>query len=68
MGSTGARILFSTLYYVLPNLANYSYITPIAHGEIPAARFAAAVVLYAFIYIVVVLSIATLIFRQRNFK
>src|SRR5678815_716556 len=33
MGSTSARWLFGALYYVLPNLANYSFITPTAHGR-----------------------------------
>jgi ABC-type transport system involved in multi-copper enzyme maturation permease subunit len=68
MGSTGARWLFSGLYYLIPNLSNYSFITPAAHGRMPDIGHASAVILYAFIYVVVILSIATLIFRQRNFK
>src|SRR5437660_7324658 len=36
MGSISARWLFATLYYLLPNLANYSYITPAAHGQSPS--------------------------------
>src|SRR5204863_590715 len=35
MGSVSARWLFATLYYLLPNLANYSFITPAAHGQSP---------------------------------
>lgn len=68
MGSTASRFLFSSLYYVLPNLANYSYITPAAHGQMPSIQHALAILAYALIYIVVVLSITTLIFRRRNFK
>jgi ABC-type transport system involved in multi-copper enzyme maturation permease subunit len=68
MGSTSARWLFSALYYLLPNLANYSFITPAAHGAVPQASQAALTILYAFVYIAVVLAIATLVFRQRNFK
>ena len=66
-GSLGARWLFSGLYYLLPNLANYSFITPAAHGQVPSVKYAAAV-LYAFVYIAVILASATLIFSRRNFK
>lgn len=68
MGSTSARWLFSSLYYLLPNLANYSYITPAAHGQVPQAAQTALTILYALVYITVILAIATLVFRRRNFK
>lgn len=68
LGSTGARWFFTGLYYVLPNLANYSFITPAAHGRTPAAGFVFATALYALVYITVVLAAATLIFSRRNFK
>src|SRR5919205_2587284 len=47
MGSTSARWLFTGLYYLLPNLANYSFITPAAHGRTPPVGFAFAAALYA---------------------
>lgn len=68
MGSTGARVFFRALYYLLPNLANYSFITPVAHGQTPAVGNVVAAVLYALAYISVILAAATLIFRRRNFK
>ena len=68
LGSTGARWFFTALYYLLPNLANYSFITPAAHGRTPAPGFVFASALYAFVYIAVVLAAATLIFSRRNFK
>jgi ABC-type transport system involved in multi-copper enzyme maturation permease subunit len=68
MGSTSARWLFSSLYYLLPNLANYSYITPAAHGQVPQPAQTALTILYALVYITVILAIATLVFRRRNFK
>lgn len=68
MGSKGARMLLTALYYLLPNLTNYSFITPAAHGQTPALGEAAIAVLYALVYISVILSAATLIFRRRNFK
>lgn len=68
LGSTGARWLFTGLYYLLPNLANYSFITPAAHGHSPSPGFVFATALYAFVYIVVILAAATLVFSRRNFK
>ncbi len=68
MGNAAARWLFRGLYYLLPNLSNLSFITPAAHGQMPGAAHAGIVVLYAFVYIVVILVAATLIFSRRNFK
>lgn len=68
LGSFGARALFGALYYLLPNLANYSYITPAAHGRAPEAAFVVATTAYALMYIAVILAIATLVFSRRNFK
>jgi len=68
LGSTSARWLFTGLYYLLPNLANYSFITPAAHGHTPAPGFVFASALYALVYITVILAAATLIFSRRNFK
>ena len=66
--SMSARWLFAGLYYLLPNLSNYSYITPAAHGQTPDAVGILAAILYATIYIAVVLAVATLVFSRRNFK
>lgn len=68
LGSTSARWLFTSLYYLLPNLANYSFITPASHGRAPSAGFVFATALYAFVYITVILAAATLVFSRRNFK
>jgi ABC-type transport system involved in multi-copper enzyme maturation permease subunit len=68
MESTSARWLFSALYYLLPNLANYRFITPAAHAQMPSPINFITAILYAFVYISVILAAATLIFRRRNFK
>ncbi len=67
-GSAPARGLFRSLYYLLPNLSNYSMITAAAHGYVPDARVMAVSVAYAIVYIVVLLAAATLVFNRRNFK
>ncbi len=68
MGSGGSRWLFAGLYYLMPNLANLSFITPASHGDLPPAGHTAVAILYSLVYIVVILAAATLIFRRRNFK
>jgi ABC-type transport system involved in multi-copper enzyme maturation permease subunit len=68
LGSTSARWLFGGLYYLLPNLANYSFITPAAHGRAPETMFVLTAAFYALVYISVILAAATLVFSRRNFK
>jgi ABC-type transport system involved in multi-copper enzyme maturation permease subunit len=67
-GGTSARWLFSALYYLLPNLSNYSFITPVAHGQVPQAGQLVLTTFYALVYNTLLLAIASLIFRRRNFK
>jgi ABC-type transport system involved in multi-copper enzyme maturation permease subunit len=67
-GTTAARALFGALYYLLPNLSHYAYITDASHGATPAPSAFAAAVLYAVLYDAVLLAAATLIFNRRNFK
>ena len=67
-GTAPARWLFRALYYLLPNLSNYSVITATAHGVLPEPRAVFAVIAYALAYIVALLCVAALIFRRRNLK
>jgi ABC-type transport system involved in multi-copper enzyme maturation permease subunit len=67
-GSSPARWLFRSLYYVLPNLSNYSMITTAAHGYVPEPRAMTVSIAYAIVYIVVLLAAAMLVFNRRNFK
>ena len=68
LGTTSARVCFAALYYLLPNLTNYSFITPASHGQMPQLATFVAAAAYAIIYIIILLSAATLIFNRRNFK
>ena len=68
MGGNAAKWVFASLYYLLPNLSNLSFITPAAHGQLPSTGHAAGAILYSLVYISVILAAATLIFRRRNFK
>ncbi len=68
LGGNAARSVFTGLYYLLPNLSHFAFITPAAHGEVPAASSALVAALYAAVYVTVLLSAATIIFKRRNFK
>lgn len=63
-----AQYFFTFLYYVLPNLANYEFITPAAHGKMPMGSMIFAATAYTIVYVAILLSIATLVFNRRNFK
>jgi len=68
LGSQSAKIFFDSLYYVLPNLSNFAFITPAAHGQTPSIGFVATAAAYASVYVIVLLSASVLIFSRRNFK
>ncbi len=68
LGSSSAELFFNFLYYLLPNLSFYSFITNASHGEIPPASYVGGATLYAFIYISILLAATILIFSRRNFK
>jgi ABC-type transport system involved in multi-copper enzyme maturation permease subunit len=67
-GTTAARLLFGALYYLLPNLSHYAYITDASHGVMPTPDAFFAAVIYAILYDAALLVAATLIFKRRNFK
>ena len=66
--STTTRVLLTTLYYVLPNLSNFGFISEASHGRIVPLTMAVPATVYAIVYIGILLSAAGLIFRKRNFK
>ena len=68
LGSAGAKYFFNFLYYFLPNLSFYSFITNSAHGDTPPASMLGGAFLYSIIYIGILLSASILIFSRRNFK
>jgi ABC-type transport system involved in multi-copper enzyme maturation permease subunit len=63
-----SRMLFTSLYYLLPNLSNYSFITPAAHGRVPSMIVLATSILYGIVYITILILISARIFNLRNFK
>lgn len=68
LGTSSAQWFFGALYYLLPNLSNYSFITPAGHGQTPTRVHMVGALVYAFLYITILLATSTIIFNRRNFK
>lgn len=68
IGSASTLAFFTAIYYLLPNLSNFSFITETANGLTPPVAMIGGAVLYAAFYNVVLLAITVLIFSRRNFK
>jgi ABC-type transport system involved in multi-copper enzyme maturation permease subunit len=68
LGSPAARYVFDGIYYILPNLSHFNFITETANGMTPPLQMAGWAVVYAVVYDVILLTAAALIFSRRNFK
>lgn len=68
LGSAFAKVFFETIYYLLPNLSHFSFITNSAHGDFPPTAMLGGAFFYALGYITILLTITVSIFSRRNFK
>ena len=68
LGSKSAIYFFGVIYYLLPNLAHYSFRTEAANGLIPNGPMLFGGIAYAAVYIAILLTGTILIFSRRNFK
>jgi Cu-processing system permease protein len=68
MESAAAKYLFEGIYYVMPNLALFSFRTETANGLVPSMSMLLGGTAYALIYVAVLLVITVVIFNRRNFK
>src|SRR6185369_9554246 len=62
IGSKTATVFFDILYYLLPNLAHFSFRTESANGMVPNSAMMGGGALYALVYIIIVLTISVRIF------
>jgi ABC-type transport system involved in multi-copper enzyme maturation permease subunit len=62
------RALLNVIYYLVPHLSNFSFITEASHGHLVPTRMMLSATVYAIVYISILLSAAMLIFQKRNFK
>ncbi len=68
IGSDSARFFFEAIYYLLPNLSHFSFITEMSNGIVLPASMMWQAFLYALVWDVVLLTITITIFNHRNFK
>jgi ABC-type transport system involved in multi-copper enzyme maturation permease subunit len=66
--SFAVRAALNIAYYLIPNLKNFNFITQASHGEVVDAARAVWAIIYAVVYISILLSASVLIFQRRNFK
>jgi ABC-type transport system involved in multi-copper enzyme maturation permease subunit len=68
LNSRTAEYILDAIYWLMPNLSNYSFRTEAANGMFPNAPMFAGGTFYALAYVIVLLVIAISIFSRRNFK
>jgi len=68
LGSRMASLFLEAIYFLLPNLALFSFRTEAANELTPTVAMLGYAVLYSIFYCVVLLTIAIIIFSRRNFK
>jgi Cu-processing system permease protein len=66
--SSLTRMVLLALYYVLPNLSNFSFISQSSHGVVAPLKVILSATLYAVVYLSILISASVLIFQKRNFK
>lgn len=68
LNSNTSKMIFEGIYYVLPNLSHFSYITESSNGMTAPTAMLGTAVIYAAVLDVVLLTITVTIFSRRNFK
>jgi ABC-type transport system involved in multi-copper enzyme maturation permease subunit len=68
LGSSSAQIFFEVIYYLLPNLSHFSFITETSSGMTPPAGMIGGAALYAVVFDIILLTVTVVIFNRRNFK
>ena len=63
-----ARYFFDAIYYLLPNLSHFTFVTNAAHGQVPPGQMLLGSILYALVFDALLIAAATIIFSRRNFK
>ena len=63
-----ARLVFEGIYYLLPNLSNFTFITEAAHALSPSPGMLLGSSAYALLYDAVLITVGVVIFSRRSFK
>jgi ABC-type transport system involved in multi-copper enzyme maturation permease subunit len=68
MESKAARLVFDGIYYLMPNLSHFSFITETSNNMLPPTPMIGGAALYALVFNVILLTVTVMIFSRRNFK
>ena len=68
LGSDAAKLFFNAVYYLLPNLSHFTFVTNAAHGDVPPVSMIGGAVVYAVVFDMILIAATILIFSRRNFK
>lgn len=68
LSSQSARYFFEAIYFVLPNLSHFTFVTNASHGDMPPASMLGGAILYAIVFDAILIAAAMIIFSRRNFK
>ena len=66
--SSFTKTFVTTIYYLLPNLALFTFRTNSAHGDFPPTARLFGATAYAIAYVIILLIVTVIIFSRRNFK
>jgi ABC-type transport system involved in multi-copper enzyme maturation permease subunit len=68
LGSESARLFFNAVYYLLPNLSHFTFVTNATYGDVPPASMIFGGIAYALVVNVILVTASIYIFSRRNFK
>ena len=68
LGSESAKVVFNLIYYLMPNLSHFTFVTNAAYGDVPPLQMVSGSVLYAIVFDMILVAATILIFSRRNFK
>lgn len=68
LGSRSAIAFFTVIYWILPNLSNFSFIANAANGQTVPGTMLGSAIAYALAYDIALMAITVIIFSRRNFK
>jgi hypothetical protein len=63
-----ASAILDAIYYIMPNLALFSFRTEAATGLTPSGAMLGYAVAYSALYCVFLMTVSIIIFSRRNFK
>lgn len=68
LGSESAKVFFNAVYFLLPNLSHFTFVTNATYGDVPPLSMIFGGIAYALVVNVILVTASIFIFSRRNFK